>query len=169
MINIDLDDVLTDFNPKCIYEAFKHNINEWDVLTSNCIGRYYDIWALRMSENVWKPEIHNLIWDKPLNHDCWHEITDNTEAKICVKNYQKVIPVDSPLIETDSSFGGLGIYKLSKLGNCIYNGYIYDNLGNIIRSQCEHVALHHDIKKNGGRIFICPSLVVKSQKEHLIC
>lgn len=166
MINMDLDNLLLDFNPKLVYEVFNYNVNFWDVMTANCIGRYYDIWALRISEDVWKKDVHGLIWDKPLNHDCWYQ--NYMSARKCVETYQKIIPVNSPLIETDSSFGGLAIYKQSKLENCRYCGIVYDHLGNVLHDQCEHVDLNKSIKKNGGRIFICPSLLVTCQKEHLI-
>jgi len=168
MIQIDLDGLLLGFNPKSIYEVFNYNVNDWDVMTANCTDRYYDIWALRISSDVWKQDVHGLIWDNPLNHDCWyHQNQNNMHPREYIKTYQKIIPVNSPLIETDSSFGGLAIYKRSKLENCMYFGAVYNDWGNFLHPQCEHVPFSNGIKKNGGRIFICPSLVVTCQKEHL--
>ena len=168
MLMIDLDNILDNFKPEIISNIFKYDINKWDVLTSNCINKYYDIWALRISKQIWKPEIHGKIWNKPIEHDCWYEIVDNIHPRHCVKNYQKIIPINCPLIETDSSFGGLGIYKISKIKNCRYHSYCYDNNKNVLRGQCEHVSFHRDIKNNnGGKIFICPSLLVNCPTEHL--
>lgn len=167
MIMLDLDNILDNFKPEIISNIFNYDINSWDVLTTNCINKYYDIWALRISSDIWNSEIHGKIWHKPINHDCWHEMVDNIHPILCVKNYQKIIPINSPLIETDSSFGGLGIYKISKIQNCKYDSIYYNKQNNNIRGQCEHLAFHKDIKNNGGKIFICPSLLVNCPTEHL--
>jgi len=160
MIMIDLDNILDRFKPKHILNIFNYG-DVWDALTANCINKYYDIWALRIPPTVWNPAIHGKIWDKPLMHDCWTQIVDNIHPRECVKNYQKIIPIKSPLIETVSSFGGLGIYKIAAIKGCEYNSF--DN--NI--PQCEHIAFHRDIIRNGGHIFICPSLLVNCPLEHL--
>jgi hypothetical protein len=52
MIMIDLDNILDRFNPKHILNIFNYG-NVWDVLTANCINKYYDIWALRIPQSVW--------------------------------------------------------------------------------------------------------------------
>jgi hypothetical protein len=160
MIMIDLDNILDRFKPKHVFNIFNYNA-VWDVLTANCINKYYDIWALRIPPTVWNQEIHGKIWDKPLAHDCWTQIVDNVQPRECVKNYQKLIPIKFPLIETESSFGGLGIYKISAIKGCFY-----DSFNNNI-PQCEHVGFHKAIVKNGGRIFICPSLLINCPTEHL--
>jgi hypothetical protein len=167
MIMTDMDNVLIDFNPQNIGEAFKHNVEDWDAITANCTIKYYDIWTLRISNDIWKPEIHGKIWNEPIVHDCWRQIFKNIHPLLCVDNYQKFIPPTMPLIETDSSFGGLGIYKISKIKNCKYNGFVYNSDGTVKYSQCEHVAFSADIRKNGGKIFICPSLLITCPIEHL--
>ena len=160
MIMIDLDNILDRFNPKHILNIFNYG-DVWDVLTANCINKYYDIWALRIPPTVWNQAIHGKIWDKPLAHDCWYQIVDNIHPRECVKNYQKIIPIKSPLIETVSSFGGLGIYKIAVIKGCEYNSVENNN------PQCEHITFHRDIIRKGGRIFICPSLLVNCPLEHL--
>ena len=170
MIMTDLDNVLNNFDTSCIDDVFKYDINSWDVLTANCLNRYYDIWALRISLNVWDPLIHEPIWTKEMkknmNYDCWG-INSPFGNKIAhIKMCQALIPRNYPLIESDSSFGGMGIYKISKIKNCRYDGIHYIN-GNAVGEQCEHVSFHTGIKKNGGKIFICPSLIVNCAVEHL--
>ena len=170
MIMTDLDNVLNNFDTSCIDDVFKYDINSWDVLTANCLNRYYDIWALRISLNVWDPLIHEPIWTKEMkknmNYDCW-DINSPFGNKIAhIKMCQALIPRNYPLIESDSSFGGMGIYKISKIKNCRYDGIHYIN-GNAVGEQCEHVSFHTGIKKNGGKIFICPSLIVNCAVEHL--
>jgi hypothetical protein len=166
MIMIDLDTVLLNFNAKCIDTIFSHDPTKWDVLTANCDGPYYDIWALRISPNIWVQSIHGKIWERPIIHDCWSQQVGNISTHNCVKSYQKVIPQNSPLIETDSSFGGFGIYRINKIKNCSYNPFFYyENM--ILYGHCEHVSFHKDIRNNGGRIFICPSFLVSCPVEHL--
>ena len=160
MIMMDLDNILERFKPKHVFNIFNYN-NVWDVLTANCINKYYDIWALRIPPSVWNQAIHGKIWNRPLAHDCWTQMVDNIQPRICVKNYQKLIPIKFPLIETVSSFGGLGIYKIAAIKGCKY-----DSFENNI-PQCEHVGFHKAIVKNGGRIFICPSLLINCPTEHL--
>ena len=166
MIMTDLDNVLNNFDTGCIDDVFKYDINSWDVLTANCLNRYYDIWALRISLNIWDPLIHEPIWTKEMkknmNYDYRYDKNRNRNSnKIShIKMCQALIPRNYPLIASDSSFGGIGIYKISKLKNCMYNG-------NAISEQCEHVAFHMGIKNNGGRIFICPSLIVNCAVEHV--
>ena len=160
MIMLDLDNVLDRFKPKHVFNIFNYG-NVWDVLTANCINKYYDIWALRIPSTVWNQSIHGKIWNKPLAHDCWTQMVDNIQPRECVKNYQKLIPLKFPLIETESSFGGLGIYKISAIKGCSYDSF--DN--NI--PQCEHVGFHKAIVRNGGRIFICPTLLINCPVEHL--
>ena len=164
MIVADMDNILVNFNPENISEVFKYNVEEWDVMTANCDIKYYDIWTLRISNDIWKSDIHGKIWSEPIIYDCWRE---TISPKQYIDKYQKNIPANMPLIETDSSFGGLGIYKISKLKNCKYNGFVYHK-DKVLYSQCEHVALNTDIRNNGGKIFICPSLLVTCPIEHLI-
>jgi hypothetical protein len=166
MIMIDLDTVLNNFDPNNIQNIFSYDTNLWDVLTANCNGPYYDIWALRISQNIWQDNIHGKIWSNPIIHDCWAQHVMNMSFKDCVKSYQKVIPMNSPLIETDSSFGGAGIYRINKIKDCYYNPFFYNHHMMIV-GHCEHVSFHKDIKKNGGRIFICPSFLVNCPIEHI--
>ena len=166
MMMIDLDTVLSNFDPNNIHKIFSYDVNLWDVLTANCNGPYYDIWALRISPNIWQNDIHGKIWNNPIIHDCWGQQVINMSLKDCVKSYQKVIPVNSPLIETNSSFGGAGIYRINKIKDCYYNSVCY-NHHNILTDQCEHVSFHQDIKKICGRIFICPSFIVNCPIEHI--
>jgi hypothetical protein len=166
MLMIDLDTVLNNFDPNNIHKIFSYDVNLWDVLTANCNGPYYDIWALRITQNIWQNDIHGKIWNNPIIHDCWAQQVMNMSFKDCVKSYQKVIPMNSSLIKTDSSFGGAGIYRINKIKDCYYNPFCY-NHRNMLSGQCEHVSFHQDINKNGGRIFICPSFIVNCPIEHI--
>jgi hypothetical protein len=158
LIMIDLDNVLENFKPNIILNAFKYG-DDWAGLTANCIGKYYDIWALRIDNKIWNNGIHGQIWKEPLIHDCWSQIKNNIAPRQLIKEYQTIIPVTMPLIQTTSSFGGLGIYKINAIMNAtyeIYNGQF---------CQCEHVIFNQSIK---GKLFICPKLLLKCPEEHIL-
>ena len=71
------------------------------------------------------------------------------------------IPADTSWIEVDSSFGGVAVYKREALQDVHYIGR--DETGVDV---CEHVPLHKQIKENGYKIFINPSLINTRLTEH---
>ena len=123
------------------------NLNEpWDVITSIQSERYYDIWALRHPD--WNPI------------DCFTQrsrleklIGKDAANTLAVKAKQVILP-SSGMIEVDSAFGGLAIYKRDALLAGHYIGL--DDHGN---EACEHVSFHSDLRKAGYRIFINCALV----------
>jgi hypothetical protein len=118
----------------------------WDVITAVQSDRYYDIWALRHPD--WNPidcftqraRLESVIGKEAANH-------------LAVKAKQVVLP-NSGMIEVDSAFGGLAIYKRDALLSGKYVGV--DDTGN---EACEHISLHADLRKAGYRIFINCALV----------
>jgi len=75
---------------------------------------------------------------------------------------------DSPPVEVDSAFGGLGIYALDwvrrapnpYLGSRVHVRRRHD--GRLIHfrmQQCEHVHFHAGLRRQGGRLFILPALI----------
>ena len=118
----------------------------WDVITAIQSDRYYDIWALRHPD--WNPI------------DCFTQRTrlekiigKDAANTLAVKAKQVVLP-STGMIEVDSAFGGLGIYKREALLAGRYIGL--DENGN---EACEHVSLHSDLRKAAYRIFINCALV----------
>ena len=110
--------------------------DDWDVMTSNQNGRYYDLWALR---------------NKELDYDCWNEL--NNGKKIC--DDYNIIYNSNELIEVDSAFGGTAIYKLSSIPDmCNYYGE-YENG----KEKCEHIDFNKCIKNHGGKIYINPNFL----------
>ena len=51
MIMTDLDDVIATFKQGQIKYLFETTHPEWDGLFANCLGKYYDIWALRIERD----------------------------------------------------------------------------------------------------------------------
>jgi hypothetical protein len=197
MIMIDFDAFET-FNIDGIVKAFAYDTNKWDVLTGNCKERYYDIWALRMNK-LHGTVAHSEIWKNVLDYDCWDmfwHLKQNIKPfirlewiksiralrKRCIGNFQVHIPHNFPLLQVESAFNGIGIYKVSKIKNCVYSAeyktctckqYGIKNSCNNYLSKyggcCEHIAFHKDIReKNAGKIFICPALIISDQKEHWV-
>lgn len=163
MIMVDLDSVLELYHNDQLKELFTHDVNTWDVLTSNCVGRYYDIWALRINHSIWDSSIHGTLWASPVDYDCWVKVRFFGNTKKYIADNQIQIPAKTPLIPVNSAFGGFGIYKMSSIQGCVYNA----NVANTVT--CEHVEFHRQLQeKNQARIFICPSFIVQGQPEHLV-
>jgi hypothetical protein len=120
----------------------------WDACMANQKGPYYDIWALRQKE-----------W---CNNDCWAQhrflkrYIDDEEMLMYASVYSKMItlPSDSEWIEVDSAFGGLAIYKRSKIGSARYVGTNKDG-----EEICEHVSFHEQMRRQGCHLFINPRLI----------
>jgi hypothetical protein len=126
--------------------------------------KYYDLWALR------HPQLCPF--------DFWHEvltqaIQSGSDEEAFSKVYAKVpqsIPIDTPPIEVESAFGGLGIYKLQFIlnNNSCYIGhefkyFVGDEMVFTQLQTCEHVSFHRGITAKGGRMFILPFLVNSDQ------
>ena len=140
-IILDMDDINSSGKfADTIETCFEYK--NWDVLTANQSGIYYDLWALRKKND--------------LDYDCWFEIDHRPdhepyeEAKYkYVDSKYKNYP-QSGLLEVDSAFGGAGIYKIKSIPpKCRYAGKYASGW-----EKCEHVDFNECIKKNGGRIFI---------------
>lgn len=159
MLMTDMDYVLQRFDPAMIKDVFdRYPSFSWDVLTANTFGKYFDIYALRTNQNhAFKDEILFDCWQM-INKGRRCGINDEILKREFVGKYQIEISPDTPLIPVLSAFGGMGIYKMSILKDCRYS----------TAHGCEHVSFHEDIRKNGGRIFICPQLRVCSEQKHIV-
>jgi hypothetical protein len=136
-VMLDLDDV--NFSGRFVSNietcfAYK----DWDVLTGNQAGVYYDVWALRLKG--------------VMETDCWRQmrLLDKQQQQKFENFIKYGVHFCGPgLIPVDSAFGGIAIYKTKALRGCRYNGLYSDGA-----PKCEHVDLHEAIRKNGGKIFI---------------
>jgi hypothetical protein len=142
LIMLDLDDVTHKGTfIETIKTCFKHD--KWDVLTANQKNKYYDLWALRMHPYIDYDIISELSRDDPIEENgIIYNKLDNTKF-------------EKGLIEVESAFGGIAVYKISSIKNCKYIG---EHIGNKRypdhSEQCEHVEFNQCIKNNGGKIFI---------------
>lgn len=121
---------------------------EWDVVTANQKGIYYDIWALRhpiLSPNDCLSYYNFLVEELG--------IKKFAARKIAIHSRMITIPKSDKLIEVDSAFGGMAIYKREVLMEARYVG-LQDG-----REICEHVPLHEQIRHKGYRICINPNFI----------
>jgi len=173
ILSVDLDGILDGFKSSGLASVFKFPVDTWDAVFANVTGKYYDIWALRSSE-------------MGITYDCWDMIrhlqleggVSRADAKAaCVTQFQTVIKASpSRLLPVESAFGGLGLYRLAATRGCAYVGHTQEcscqqmiafNRAQCASETCEHVAFHKDMVTKGAKLFICSSLLVKTQQEHL--
>lgn len=140
----DLDGLNGLLSPNKIAQCW--NVNEdWDAIFANQEDRYYDIYALRHPD--WSPSdcsAQQLRLDPVLGRSLAHHLA--------VRSKQIYLPKKLGLIEVDSAFGGLGIYKKEAF---LSGTYIGSEGG---RDICEHVPFHRLLKKKGYRLFINAAL-----------
>ena len=128
--------------------------DDWDVVTANQDGPYYDIWALK--HKYWNPV------------DCYQQsnffsryIQHNLAILANVSLKQIVIPKDHDWIEVESSFGGIAIYKK----DVFLRGKTYTpskDMGVV----CDHITFHQHIRSHGFKIFINPLFINADFTEH---
>lgn len=169
VITVDSDGILKDFKVDGLLSCFEYDWNSWDMMGANSNQRYYDIWALRSKE---------------LDYDCWDMVYHKTQMGMSrdeaienyVRRFQVNIPKTEALIQVESCFGGLAVYKFSSIKNCLREGKKLDCdckkhkvKGKCIEEVCEHVAFHKQmIRMNNAKLFINPNMMVNSQDEHLV-
>lgn len=152
--------VVADFNDlnklitsKKISTSWKRT--DWEVVTANQEGPYYDVWALR--HELWSP---NDCWQA---HAFFRKFIKNPEKALyaTVNSRMFKIPKSAEWIQVESAFGGLGIYKTKVALESNYSGL--DENGEPI---CEHVPFHKQIAAKGGRLFINPALTNMRLTDH---
>ena len=128
---------------------------DWDVCTANTNQVYFDIFALRHgTHNNSCPKKNERFYSK-IGKTC-------LQAKY-LSSWSKMIHIPSNVdwIRVRSAFGGCSIYKRSSFKDARYSGL--DKHGNEV---CEHVYLHDQICRSGGKIYIVPSFVTTGWTLH---
>lgn len=128
--------------------------NWWDGLFANQKGPYYDIYALR-----------KYGW---VEDDCfkkYRELARQMPARKAKKEaiwtQMHRIPRDKELIEVESAFGGLGVYRRR-----VFENFDYASLNETSTGESEHISLHKKIVDSGGRLFIVPTMTNFSYSPH---
>ncbi len=153
VIEADMDGLNTSLDASGVLSCWETDI-DWGAIAANQRLCYYDIWALR--HRYWSPV------------DCWvayHAIVGVVGPRqafdMCVGSKQIHIPADTGLIEVDSAFGGLAIYKREAFLCGRYVGL--DAHGAEVN---EHISFHDDLRASGHRIYINPAMINAEHTEH---
>jgi hypothetical protein len=119
----------------------------WDVITAVQEEDYYDVWTLRHPD--WSPV------------DCWAQkerlealFGEAAAVNLAVSAKQIKLRPEFGMIEVDSAFGGLGIYKREAFIAGRYAGLDSNN-----NEVSDHIAFYEDLKKKKFRIYINCALV----------
>ena len=126
----------------------------WEGLFANQKGPYYDVYALR--KEGW------------VEDDCfkrYRELARQMPAKKAkteaIWSQMRRIPRDNELIEVDSAFGGLGVYRRR-----VFEKFDYASLSETSTDESEHISLHKKIVASGGKLFIVPAMTNFSYSPH---
>jgi hypothetical protein len=130
--------------------------DDWDVVTANQSGRYYDIWALR--HPLWSP---NDCWEQHEFLKKYIKIPEIVNA-YSIKSRMLRIPRGSDWISVESAFGGFAIYK----SNFLMHNFFYEGKNEAGKMICEHVYFNKKIKQSGASIFINTSLINANYTDH---
>ncbi len=147
-IVVDADGICSQLSSNVMKDIISKDY--WSVITANVRGHYYDIYALR--HKTWCPDDFYVAIKNDLKKGLSYQksyLKNVTSKRIHIKRSAKII-------EVDSAFGGLAIYKKSSIPQeASYIGL--DKNGD---EACEHVSFHYSIKNNQGKIFINPRLII---------
>jgi hypothetical protein len=150
----DLDGVSRDLDSAALASCWRADAPAWDMCAANQRDYYYDIWALR--HPVWCPR------------DAWAEQRAlqpvlGKRAADEVALFSRMVHIDTarPMIEVESAFGGLAVYRRDALLGARYVGL--DAAGAEV---CEHVTLHAQMRADGARLFINPALINARRTKH---
>jgi hypothetical protein len=126
----------------------------WDACTANQGDYYYDVWALR--HDPWCPG------------DSWQEykrlvplIGKRGATEVALFSRMIHLSPKRPMIEVESAFGGLAVYKREAIVSARYGGLRADGT-----ELCEHVTLCSHMRANGYRIFLNPALINARSTDH---
>ena len=131
---------------------FIYQLSSWAIMTASQTDSYYDLWALR----TWPTMSFDFI--KRTRQASLISIAWQSNIDRLFSNHNKGIPLDHPLIDVESAFGGAAIYDARYLSNeCVYNGWM-DHGFWFFREQCEHVTFNQCVRRKagGGKVFINP-------------
>lgn len=143
----DLDGVNSELTATAVKSCWDRGTT-WDACFANQSTAYYDIFALR--HKIWCPndclETQNFLIK--------HGISKFKARQSAIFSRMIKIKASEKPIEVESAFGGLGIYTKSALIDAEYNGLTLSG-----EEICEHVNLHAQMRKNGAKLYIMPSLI----------
>jgi hypothetical protein len=153
-IHCDLDDRFWSLDFYSMTSCFQYNLNDWDAMfpinqyNINTIY-YYDFWALRCKQ-TWFDD--NIFSCRKCNNN-YMEYENKVDGLIDFFKQNM-----NELIQVESAFNTMGIYKLKSMKNCYYNAtYSCEICNNKCRGCIEdndHIGLHKTMINNNCKLFI---------------
>ena len=142
----DLDGINRHISAQSIAQCWEV-AEDWDVITANQVNTYYDVWTLRHPD--WSPvdcmvQMHKL---EPI-------LGESAAQNLAVQAKQVHLNANQGMIEVDSAFGGLGIYRRGAFLAGRYSG-----VNAAEQEESDHIAFHADLRKQGYRIYINSALI----------
>jgi hypothetical protein len=128
----------------------------WSGIFANQTRGYYDILALR--HPIWCPNsiLQEIEWYTQF-------MSKGTAKELSVFSRMVNLSYETNLIQVDSAFGGLGIYKSEVFFNYDYTPRHSDSQYDI-----DHVVLNKKIRDSGGMLFIDPNLTNCTWTNHTL-
>ena len=159
-IHCDLDDRFWSIDYDSIVSCFQYEWDSWDAMT--CVNKkrtYYDFWALRCEKSWFNMNIFSCD-------------TNNVDYTTKISGFETLLKNSVGPLQVQSSFNGLGIYKLSSIMFCRYNAdYNCIKCKNSNRGCWEdndHIGLHKQMVYNNCKIFINNKMCIQSEPENSI-
>lgn len=153
LIVADLDGVVQRL-PEGLLGNLLTEDDDWAGLFANQLGPYYDLAALRHSDWVAADPFSYANFLVTLGY------SRREASRKAISERMLVIPPTGERIRVDSAFGGLGIYRMSAVGEFKYAAQLDGS------SVCEHVPLNAAISRAGTTLYIEPRLAISSFTEH---
>ena len=140
-----------DFESIC--NCFQYDLNAWDMMTCVEKNKKIDFETLR----------YNDLFDVNIK-SCKFDALKYDENK---KKFQKLIEKEN-IINVNSSFNGLAIYKLKSIKTCKYSGeYTCDKCNNLCCKECNsHIGFHYNMIKNGCKLYINTKMIINIKSEN---
>jgi hypothetical protein len=163
-IHCDLDDRFWSLDYESICNCFQYELNTWDAMFPiNKNYSYYDYWALRCNQTWFNKNIFSCQIE---NNDNYNQYENHiSEFSSFLKNNK------NSLINVNSAFNGIGIYKLKSLQNCKYNANFFCNNCKGKKQGCyednDHIGLHRDMIFNNYKLFINTKMVLENNKKYI--
>jgi hypothetical protein len=152
VIVMDFDGINNKLSSSSFWSNWQRN--DWDVVTANQDGPYYDIWALK--HKYWNPV------DCFQQSDFFSSFIPGGLAMLTNVSYKQItIPKNHDWIEVEASFGGIAIYKT----DAFLKGKTYtpSKEAGIV---CDSITFHENIRSQGLKIFINPRFINAEFTEH---
>jgi hypothetical protein len=165
VIHCDLDDRFWALDYDSICNCFQYDLNSWDAMFPvNTNYSYYDFWALRCNETWFNK---NIFCCEIENNEKYNEFENHVPDFCSFLKKNK-----NTLINVNSAFNGIGIYKISSLNNCRYDASYFCNKCKGQKFGClednDHIGLHKSMISNNCKLFINTKMILENKNKEYI-